>query len=243
MGIIRRAKNAVDARVDSIKRQNQELIWAQVWKDTINGLNWMQDLPSISPGRYAVGYNYLYVMTRILNDLKPKSVLEMGLGISSTLISHYFKKVRLADGQHTIIEHDQSWADFYTQNHELSPYSEIIVEPCIIKKYKNKPYNAYKDLKERMGSQKYSVISIDGPIGWGSQEYSRRDIIELLPDILEDNFVIVMDDAERIGEKRTIDDIQTVLKSHGIVSCVGEYAGLKTDCVIASESNKFMCSL
>lgn len=94
-----------------------------------------------------------------------------------------------------------------------------------------------------MGSQKYSVISIDGPIGWGSREYSRRDILELLPDILEDNFVIVMDDAERIGEKRTIDDIQTVLKSHGIVSCVGEYVGLKTDCVIASESNKFMCSL
>lgn len=241
MGIIRKIRNSVDVRVDSIKRQNEELIWAQVWKDTKNGIEWMQDLPSISPGRMAVGYNYLYIMTRILNELRPHCVLDIGLGISSTLISHYFLKVHPTDGMHTVIEHDQAWVDFYTQNHELPACSEIIVEPCITKTYKNQPYKAYKDLKSRIGTQKYSVISIDGPNG--SPEYSRRDILELLPDILEDNFVIVMDDSERSGEKRTIEDIQRVLENHGIASCVGEYVGLKTDCVIASESNKFMCSL
>ncbi len=243
MGIIRKAKKAVDTRIDSIKRQNQELIWAQVWKDTIRGIDWLQDLPSVSPGRWAVGYNYLYIMTRILNELKPQSVLDIGLGISSTLISQYFMKVHPANGRHTIIEHDQLWVDFYKKNHKLSTCSEIIVEPCITKYYQGHPYNAYKDLKERLDIRKYSVISIDGPIGRDSPEYSRRDILELLPEILEDNFVIVMDDAERIGEKRTIDDIQKVLDSHGIASCVGEYGGLKTDCVVASESNKFLCSL
>ena len=73
----------------SIRRENQELLWARIWDDTKHNLDWIEKMPGISPGRMAVGYNYLYVMTRILNDLKPKHVLDMGLGISSTLISYY----------------------------------------------------------------------------------------------------------------------------------------------------------
>lgn len=50
---------------------------------------------------------------------------------------------------------------------------------------------------------KFDVISIDAPIGT-DLEYSRRDVLELLPDILEKDFVILMDDANRQGERNTI---------------------------------------
>ena len=67
-----------------LERQTKELIWAKIWEDTKKGVDWMENMPGISPGRWAVTYNYLYVITRILNEVRPRSILEFGLGFSST---------------------------------------------------------------------------------------------------------------------------------------------------------------
>ena len=47
--------------LERIKRQNLELIWARVWDDTKVDIEWLKELPGISPGRWAVGYNYIYI--------------------------------------------------------------------------------------------------------------------------------------------------------------------------------------
>ena len=47
-------------------RQGTELLWAKKWEDTKRGIKWIEDMPGISPCGAAVGYNYLYIMTRIL---------------------------------------------------------------------------------------------------------------------------------------------------------------------------------
>lgn len=102
-----------------------ENLWAQTWRDTMRGIDWINDLPSISPGRWAVGYNYLYVMTRILNEIEPHKVLDVGLGVSTTLFSTYFRNHIFEDGMHMVIEHDASWIDFYLNKHKSSDYTTI----------------------------------------------------------------------------------------------------------------------
>ena len=223
--------------------QNWELIYAKTWDDTRKGIDWMNNVSSVSPGRYAVGYNYLYVMTRILNEFCPHHVLDIGLGISSTLISAYFTAQNYNDGKHTIIEHDINWKDFYTRNHSLSDASEIVIANCIKKTMNNIEYNAYENFKDLINTRGgYSVISVDAPKG-GFSKYSRRDILDIIPESLERSFVIVVDDTERDGEKNTITDIEAILKNNHIEYCKGEYLGCSHCSVIASDDNKFFCTL
>ncbi|MBQ9565640.1 MAG: hypothetical protein IJU98_08645 [Synergistaceae bacterium] len=222
-------------------KQNEELIWAKVWDDTRKGIKWAESLPGISPGRWAVGYNYLYVMTRILNEKEPRSVLDLGLGISSTLISCYFSSKNYNNGIHTIVEQDAEWVKFYTVKNRISTVSNIYVSKCIAKEFNGYKYNAYEDIGKIIRGKKYSVISIDGPIG--SVKYSRRDILEFLPEILEDSWIIVMDDVEREGEKETIAEIRSILIQNGIKFHEGVYPGRTFCCVITSMDNKFFCSM
>lgn len=56
----------------------------------MQGIEWVQDITSISPGRWAVGYNYLYVMTRVLVELRPHKVLDIGLGVLTSFFSTFF---------------------------------------------------------------------------------------------------------------------------------------------------------
>lgn len=227
--------------IKEMRSQNDELIWARVWDDTRNGIDWAQNLPSISPGRWAVGYNYLYIMTRSLLELKPRAVLDIGLGISSTLVSNYFKYNHFDNSVHTIIDHDDKWIDFYTKNHCLSSNSEILQLDCIEKEYCGSKYYAYKNFAEAVKGERYDVVSIDGP--WGSERYSRRDIIGQIPEILSDNFVIILDDSNRRGEKDTIAEIEKKLKEADIEYEIGYYAG-QTECaLITTKNNRFLCSM
>ena len=225
------------------ERINTELWYARIWDDTKKDISWLQQLPGISPGRMAVGYNYIYVMTRILNEMHPSKVLDLGLGISSTLISSYFNSLdRNPDAVHTIIEHDSDWIDFYTRNRSLSSKSRIMHMPCITKEYNGCKFDAYDGFKESLSGFKYSVISVDAPLG-SDDKYSRRDILDIIPQCLDEDFVIVFDDVNRTGEKNTITDIESCLKTNGIVYYKAIYFGLTDICVIASKNNRFFCSL
>lgn len=225
----------------NMKGQTDEIVWARIWDDSKRGMKWIEDLPSISPGRWAVGYNYIYVLTRILNEMKPDRILDLGLGISSTIISHYCSHCLKDTGYHDVVEQDNSWKDFYVRNNSLSSFTNIHVHECIEKKYKGVQYNAYNLFERVVANRKYHLISVDGP--FGSDRYSRRDIIDFIPGILEESFVIIFDDTNRQGEKDTINELESVLSANGIVFHKGIYESIKDCTVIASEDNRFFCSL
>lgn len=224
-----------------IKNQNDELIWAKVWDDTKKDIEWLKNMPGISPGRWAVGYNYLYVMTRVLNELEPRNILDIGLGISSTLISYYFSGNHISDGIHDVIEQDEEWVNFYSNKNRISSQTTIHVIECILKELNSIKYNAYQDISNVVKGKKYDVISIDAPKG--SKVYSRRDIIDFIPEILNDSFVIIIDDSERDGEQNTVEEIKAILNDNHIKFCVGEYPGVSFCTVITSDDKKFVCSM
>lgn len=53
-----------------------------------------------------------------------------------------------------------------------------------------------------MSDQKFDLISIDG--SWGSEELSRIDIVNHFSEILKEDFAIILDDYDRIGEQKLI---------------------------------------
>ena len=64
-----------------------EILWANIYHDTIASSDWLHDR-TISPGglyRWGVGYNFLYAVYRILDEMRSRHILELGLGQSTRL--------------------------------------------------------------------------------------------------------------------------------------------------------------
>lgn len=222
-----------------LMRLNKEILWGQIFQDTIRDSSWLS-AKSFSPGRSAAGYPMLYLIYRILHGIKPQNILELGLGESSKLTIQYTKahqKVFL-----NIIEHDKRWLDFLGD--EIQDISSFVTICPIIQvptEY-NLYVNHYEDLLETVTSHIYDFIIIDGP--WNSPWYSRNQIIEIVNnDLLAENFVIIMDDYNRKGEKQTINNLYDLLCKKNIPYASGIYSGNNDTIVICSDNYKFVTNL
>lgn len=222
-----------------------ELLYGQIWRDVVEGIDWLnkESRLLLFPGRWAIGYNTMYVLVRILNDIKPHNILEFGLGNSSRIISKYLQNTEFgqAERNHVIVEHNKKWIDFINKENVLSVYSRIFQTELVNKKYKGKEIAAYRDISPIM-DKKYDLILIDGPIGSGKR-YSRMDILEYLPKCLEESFAIIIDDYERTGEKGLVKEIEGCLKKHGVAYAKGIYYGEAEAYVICSEDYGFLATL
>ena len=76
----------------------------------------LQYLPCgmLSAGRWAVGYQYLYVMYRVLNEIHPRRILELGLGQSTRMLGQY--AAAHENVSHFVVEHDPEWIDFFQRD-------------------------------------------------------------------------------------------------------------------------------
>ena len=109
--------------VNRCKGYASEAVWSAIFNNVISGSRWLQNT-SFSAGRWAVGYQYLYVMYRVLNEIHPKRILELGLGQSMRMLGQYaavHEKV-----SHFVVEHDPEWIDFFQRDFQLSARSRII---------------------------------------------------------------------------------------------------------------------
>lgn len=232
----------LEAAERSVNEKIDEIYWAHVYHDTIRESDWLMD-KSVSTGRWAVGYNFLYVLYRVLNDSRPQKILELGLGQSTKLTMQYTKKY---DAEHLVIEHDERWKEWFLKTLRVQHNAtRVLVLPLVEKGDLNSKYYEYQGFKEKLSHLKgMEVVLIDGPFG-GDNVLSRRDILTVIPDILNENFIIILDDYGRIGEKRLAKDIQKKLENYGIHTHRGIYGGRlnKDVCVIASETNKYFASL
>ena len=219
----------------------QEMMWSHIFTDTVKGLEWY-DVKSLSPGRWAVGYNYMYVLVRALEAIKPRSILELGLGQSTKIMASYFKN--LNDGEYyDVVEQDKEWADFFSNGEKIDNIVGMTIHTRSIytKEYKGADIYAYEDFDSVVKNKKYSLISIDGP--WGSDIYSRMDILNYIPSILNDSFAILVDDYNRYGEKAMVRELTKILKNNGIEYDMGMYSGEKDMLIIMSKDYKYLISL
>lgn len=198
----------------------------------------------LSLGRWAIGYNYAYVLSRVLQETAPRAILECGLGQSSRLISAYCASKK--DATFDVVEQNKEWAALCKQNFCSSNNVNIFVREITQKEVEigKGMTNVYTDFASVVEGKKYSLISIDGP--WGSDGLSRVDVLPHIPAILEKDFVIMCDDCDRAGERAMVKMLEDKLHDCGIdfvSSGFGYYGGMKDIAVIASSSFKFTVSM
>ena len=221
-----------------VARENE---WAHIFNNTIFGSTWLKD-PSFSPGRWAVGYQFLYVMYRVLNEVRPESILELGLGQSTKMISQYVAKHKKV--KHWVVEHDQNWIDFFSRNYPIPDRTSIVKLPWDFKPFKEaESVRCYKDFANVFKNRKFDFISVDGPLGGDMKMYARIDVLSIIPKALNSDFVIMIDDTERSGEINMIEELEKKLQEAGIQYAKGSYQGEKKLTVICSMSLSFVKSM
>lgn len=218
-----------------------ESVWAAIFNNTIVNSKWLEN-KSFSPGRWAVGYAFLYVMYRVLNETHPKHILELGLGQSTRMIAQYTATDE--NIKHYVVEKDAEWISFFSNDFKLPENTELICTDYEMIPYKEvDEVRVFRGLEERLRGKKFNFISIDAPYGADMKQYSRIDILNLLPDCISENFVIMIDDCERSGETNTVAEMENKLKEAGILYKIGRYRGKKEFVLITAEHMGFLTSM
>lgn len=222
-------------------RYASEAVWGELFNQVSYGSTWLKDR-RFAAGRAAVGYQYLYAVYRILNEINPKSILDLGLGQSTKLISQY--AAAHPGVRHQVVEHDPEWMDFFRRNYNLPENTEMVRLDREFVPYKEaEKVRVFAGFSEAFKGQKFDFISIDAPLGMDMKQYSRIDVLGMMPDCLADSFIIIIDDADRSGETHTINEMEETLHAADIPFAAGRYSGKKDCVVICSEDLKFVCSL
>jgi len=177
-----------------------------------------------------------------MRDMKPKRVLEIGLGETTRIISQY--SMEHQNVEHFVVEHDPEWISFFTRGFSIPSSTKIVQLPLMYQPYKEiESVRVYKGFKDCFTNGKYDLICIDGPPSYDMTEYTRIDSLSLLPDNLADSFVILVDDYNRDAEQNMVKEIFSKLEESGIPFVSQVYKGLRHTILICSENLKFLVSL
>ncbi|MBU2952150.1 hypothetical protein KO493_15725 [Tamlana agarivorans] len=238
-------KRIIKTIIDENRRLHQEnkahlkeLEWANIYHDSIRGKKELQNL-SLNIGRWAGNYTFFYILNRILTDYKPNSIIELGLGESSKFISVFIENYS-KDTSHLIIEESSDWRDSFNSNFKLFQNSKIEVCNLVTKQVRGVETNGYDQI-ENFTNSKFDLYIVDGPLG--SLNYSRYDILKFVENLgASDDFIIIVDDYHRNGEKETANELATLFDAKKIKINTAVYAGVKSLIVFATEKYKYATS-
>lgn len=244
-------KNKVDSLIVNFNRYkssdhrnslfSKEVRYALVFKDTIEGCEWLTNT-TFSLNNSASNYSFMYTLFRILDEINPQNILELGLGQTklTTQYANFFKDSKLIT-----VDGDQDWIDVFSEKLTCEGNINIIQQDTEKFTYNETENLRYKDLSNIVKEDKFDLIIIDGPNGFNPETgelltYSRSNIWNLLDNNLAEDFVIIIDDYERLGEKNTMNRVEEVLNEKGIEFYTFKSIGLKEQYVICSEKYKFI---
>ena len=228
--------------IDSLLKDRKllnEILSSQIFNSSIQNNEWLIN-KSFSPGNWAVDYAFLYTLYRILNESRPQKIVEFGLGQTTKLIdqySNFYKKLSFT------FEHDNNWIDFFHKSYNLGAYSKIIYSELSEVDYKGFKTLRYKDnIANKVDGGSIELVILDGP--FGSKNYSRIQILDLIPNSINiNNFCILIDDYQRLGEKQTAQEIFKLLDNSDISYKSKIFTSSKEHLLICSLNNTFLTSI
>ena len=233
-------KSGIRAILESQNLQNrmaQESLAAITFSNAIQNSEWLK-YKSFYPGRWAVEYTFLLTLFRIFEHHRFTNLLEFGLGQTSRMVHQYAAFYNVPA---ITVEHDDEWIEFTRKDtHNAYPIN-VKVLPLEMVDYNGYKTRTYQGVKTAFENQKFDFILVDGP--FGSEHYSRSQIIHLTENNLAETFCIIIDDCNRIGELETVAEVEKILKKNGIKYAINKYYGSSDYVVICSEDLKFLTSL
>ena len=223
--------------LQKIYRQNDELFKGMIFNNLIQNKDWVKNKDFI-PTKGAATYSFLYILLLILDKIQPQNILEFGLGQTTKLTAQYAKFKNQKCNLQTI-DHDENWINIMKEELPEAKNINIIKRDLETFDLNNSANDKYYNLQEITETVQYDLIIIDGPFGF-NRTYPRTNILDLIPQNLANDFIIILDDAERIGEKNTAKLIFEKLDSNNIKYGKFYQEASKTQLIIYSEKYQFL---
>jgi predicted O-methyltransferase YrrM len=144
----------------------------------------------------------MHIVREVLRR-RPKVILEAGSGVS-TLI-HAYVLDKLGEGAIVSLEHDADFARESTRDlrlHGLERWALVHHAPLVKHRIQGQEWLWY-DMAALPDDLVIDMLVIDGP-PWSTQSLARYPALPLLADRLADGAVIILDDADRAGERAVV---------------------------------------
>lgn len=169
----------------------------------------------------AAGYSLMYLVTRILTELPVQRVVELGSGQSTVLIDRLLP----TGGHHQSYEQSAIWAAAVSKRLKVAQvrHSPLVPTTCM-----GVDYEGFSDMQEHQ----FDLLLVDGPNG--TDHYSRHDCVKLVAANPAREFVVVIDDAQRPGERETIESMTRLLSKRGIDYKLNYLSGRQLQAVITT---------
>lgn len=170
----------------------------------------LQLLPTLKPrwlmpslGRWAIDARAMLHLRQIIQDHQPRKILELGSGTSSIWLGYLAEQF----GASVVsIDHDEEFrqrTDYFLGKHQLMDVVSTVHAPLTPLQLDDIDYRWY-DRSAFEGLQKVDLLLIDGPVGT-TNRWARYPALPVLWSLLADDAVIVLDDASRPDEARSVE--------------------------------------
>ncbi len=221
-------------RLNENNRLLKENLYANYFQDSIKDSKWLLN-QSFCPSKGAANYSFLFLLFNILDNSNLQNILELGLGQSSKITSQYAKN-KNPNVKLTIIDNNKDWIDTFSPKLDLSENTKIELRELTTLPDGSLKYQSENFVKP---DEKFDFIVIDAPCGV-EQLFPRSNILDLIPDNLSDNFIIILDDFERTGEQNTAKHLFAKLNKLNIKFIKSEISGMKKQLLVTSEHYQFL---
>lgn len=169
----------------------------------------------------AASYSLMYLLTRILNELPIKNIVEFGSGQSTVLID----RIKEADCSHTAYEQNAEWAKILRSRLSTCDLRECAISPM---EHDGVSYLGFENLE----TQPFDLLLVDGPIG--ADKFSRFACVPFIEANIEREFVVIIDDASRPGEQETISHLVDYLLQKKVDFNLNYLSGRTTQALITT---------
>lgn len=220
--------------INHSKKIEDEILYAQIFNDTIKGSSWLLPDTSFSFSRGACNYTFAYILYRVLESDNPLNILEMGMGQTSKITTQYILN-KNKEATLDIIEHSEDWFNIFKKNINMNERVNVHIPKLEIFEHNGFKNDKYENLEQYLNNKKYNLIIIDGPIG-EKKTFPRSNILDLIPRYLDKDFVIILDDIQRPGEIYLLNKILEKLDLLSVEYKHTALHGTKSQSVIASKS-------
>lgn len=146
--------------------------------------------------RWAASPDVLVLYTRLINELKPTTIVELGSGVSSIISGYVTEKNN--HGQVIALDHDAAWGTITQQNiasHNLGHRSQVRVTSVKGQDYQGNTVQAY-DVSPLEDLQSIDLLFVDGPPDKADLGARMPAFLELV-DRIADGGAILFDDTIR----------------------------------------------